>query len=288
MMSMSWRRTIAVLLAGLVVVMAVGCSYFAADDDVYRNSRSLDYLKPPQGVDIPRSNDIYRVPDAGKAASAGSSIASKKPPSGDGATDVSAPVAAANTKQLAEPATTRPAPSPVATLPSASTASPVSTPDKPETTGPFPVFVTRQTLTDPMVVKQPSNTVPPTRVKKKRQAVTTRNWFEVDATPEKVWARLVSYWMDRGFPLIESNPVKGRILTDWVPSVDEAARARGTRDQFEVLLERSRAGSKVTLKHRASRKTAVNGERPEWTLLGSDPVIQGVETARLRDYLTGQ
>ncbi len=278
MLAMWLRRLTAVLLSA----MLAGCSYFAADEAVYRNSRSLDYLKPPQGVDIPPPNYTYRVPDVKAATDA----VPEKPISANGGADVSAPVVTVPHDKPVEPAPTSPSPqvkkAARAKLPD------VAKPVAPETKAPVPVFVTRQGLTDKMAPRKPAAKAPAAIVQKPSRAVTTRNWFQVDAAPEKVWTRLVSYWMDRGLPLIESNPVSGRIVTDWVPSVDASARGRGIRDQFEVLLERSKAGSKVTLKHRASRKAAVGSDRSEWTLLGSDPVLQGVETARLRDYLTGK
>ncbi len=283
MLLMSLRRRIAVPLVGLFAAMQAGCSYFAADEAVYRNSRSLDYLKPPQGVDIPPPDYTYWVPEMkGVAADA----ASEKPTSDRAGANVPAPaVAATNDNPVALAPTSPP---PQARKPAKAKVPEVAKPVEPEITAPVPVFVTRQALTDKMAARKTADESPAASVKKASRAVTTRNWFQVDAPPEKVWSRLVSYWMERGFPLIESNPVTGRIVTDWVSSVDTTAKARGTRDQFEVLLERSKAGSKVTLKHRASRKAEVGSDRPEWTLLGSDPVLQGVETARLRDYLTGK
>ncbi len=283
MLSMSLRRCIAVPLAGLFAAMLAGCSYFAADEAVYRNSRSLDYLKSPQGVDIPPPDYTYRVPEKERAAA---DAASEKPTSDRGGADVPAPAVAATNDKPVAPVPTSPPPQ--AKIPVKAKVAEVAKPAEPEITAPVPVFVTRQTLTEQMAPKKTAYEAPAASVKKAGRAVTTRNWFQVDAPPEKVWTRLVSYWMERGLALIESNPVTGRIVTDWLPSVDTTAKARGTRDQFEVLLERSKVGSKVTLKHRASRKAEVGSDRSEWALLGSDPVLQGVETARLRDYLTGK
>ncbi len=147
----------------------------------------------------------------------------------------------------------------------------------------IPVFVERQTLTERM---------PPATVRRKPakavRTVTTRNWFVVDVPPEKVWGRLVNYWMARKIPLVESNPVSGRIVTDWVPAIDPAARRRGVRDRFEMLLTRDPAGSRITLKYSASRKTEVKSGELAWVVVGVDPALQGAETARLRDFLIGK
>ncbi len=238
----------------LAVAASGGCSYLTTDKEAYRNSRSLPQLKRPEGVEIPPPNYTYRVPEEAPATAKKKEVPAPKPE------PESLPV-------FVEPKKT-----------------PSEAPEQSEKPKPtleneaVPVFVTRQQLTEKMAMAESA----------KPKVATTRNWFVLDAKPEKLWAKLVAYWMQRGIPLVESNPVSGRIVTDWVPALDEQLRRRGIRDQFEVLLERHEAGSKITLKHRASRKTVIKGDKPAWALLGTDEALQGVETVRLRDYLTGK
>ncbi len=257
------RVVAASLIAGLLLATA-GCGHFTARQESYRDSRSLDYLKPVEGIAIPRPDYTYRVPEP---------VVEKQPGEKRETPEASesVPPIAAGTDDAGRVAKAEAAPT------AAGKAG-----GKPEEIPDIPVFVERQTLTERM------SPAAGRKATKAARAVTTRNWFVVDAPPEKLWAKLVGYWMARKIPLVESNPVSGRIVTDWVPAIDPAARKLGVRDRFEVLLARDPAGSRITLKHRASRKTEVKNDRPVWAIVGVDPVLQGVETARLRDFLVGK
>lgn len=257
------RAVSASLFAGLLVV--AGCGHFTAGQESYRDSRSLDYLKPVEGIAIPRPDYTYRVPEP---------VAEQQP--GEAREKSGAPQPASPVVARAEDAG------------QAARASAEKKGSKPEDIPDIPVFVERQTLTARMPSAVTAAAPAGEKAAKPVRAVTTRNWFVVDAPPEKLWAKLVGYWMARKIPLVESDPVSGRIVTDWVPAIDPAARKLGVRDRFEVLLARDAAGSRITLKHRASRKTEVKHDKPAWAVVGVDPVLQGIETARLRDFLVGK
>ncbi len=261
------RVVAASLIAGLLLAIA-GCGHFTARQESYRDSRSLDYLKPVEGIAIPRPDYTYRVPQPVAEKQPGEKR--EKPEASE-----SVPPIAAGTDDAGRAAKAAVEAAPTATGKAGG---------KPEEIPDIPVFVERQTLT----TRMPPATSAGEKAAKPARAVTTRNWFVVDAPPEKLWAKLVGYWMARKIPLVESNPVSGRIVTDWVPAIDPAARKLGVRDRFEVLLARDPAGSRITLKHRASRKTEVKNDKPAWAVVGVDPVLQGVETARLRDFLVGK
>ncbi len=271
------REAILSMMNRLLVIIAVllvgtaGCGYLGTDEAAYRSSRSLPQLKRPDGVEIPPPNHTYRVPVAEPAEQA----PAEKPVSPARQNEKPLPVFVEPDK-AAQPKT---AVVPVPKVQPKPAAVPAQK-EEAQRAEAIPIFVERQQLTKKMSRPVEERSAP--------KAATTRNWFVVDAPPEKVWAKLVSYWMQRRIPLVESNPITGRIVTDWVPALDERLRQQGIRDQFELLLERHSAGSRITLRHRASRKTAVKGDRPAWALLGVDEALQGAETVRLRDYLTGK
>lgn len=267
----------------LVVVLA-GCSLLPNDQESYRRSRSLDYLKPPAGVAIPKPDYTYRVPEGT------STQETSKRREAPAAELVAPPSVATRPVEQARPAPirTRIAEPEVAKAPNHPT---VANKVQPQASKPAqaPVVVQRQTLNSTMVPPvRGSGQAPQKTPAKKGRVATTSNQFVVKAPAERVWSRLVNYWMSRGIPLVVSEPSTGRIVTDWVPALDEQARQAGIRDQFEISLERVAGGSKVTLNHQASQMTTVRGRRSSWALIGSDPSLQGVETLRLRDYLAGK
>ncbi len=259
------------LLAGIFLA---GCSLLPSNKDDYKTSRSVAFLKKPEGILTPRPDTTYRVPERLEDADRDIDEPAPVPPKPVASVD-STPSAAVKPGKPVSPK----APTQANSGGSADKAGPVVTRKED-----LPVFVTRQALTDTMVVRKQAAAEPHPQPGK---IATEQNWFEVEAQPEKVWSRLVAYWMQRDIPLLESNPLTGRILTDWIPAADGAARP-GVRDQFEVKLERTGSGSKITLLHRASQRAALKGGKSEWALLGSDPALQGTEAVRLRSFLTGQ
>lgn len=95
------------------------------------------------------------------------------------------------------------------------------------------------------------------------------HWLEISEPAEQVWNLLVAYWMEQKVPLIESDPRKGVIRTDWIPR-KTAGSKKVVRDQYRMRLERAGEGSRVYVSHFATGSNSARKDGADWTLLPSD------------------
>lgn len=132
-------------------------------------------------------------------------------------------------------------------------------------------------------------------------------WLEVEAPPEAVWPKLVSFWRQQGILLTEQDPAIGVMKTDWLENraeirndfvtnmlrkVADGLYATSTRDQYRVRIDAgpSRGTSEVFLTHRAMeerlvRNTVGEGATTVWEPAQSDPGKEAEMLRRLMLYL---
>jgi outer membrane protein assembly factor BamC len=134
-----------------------------------------------------------------------------------------------------------------------------------------------------------------------------QRWLEIDAAPDVVWPRLVSFWRQNGVLLVEQDPAVGVMKTDWLENradikqgfVTELFRgaldslySAATRDQFRVRLEPGeRSGSTALfLTHRGmeeqySRDSAGNTQNTFWVTRPNDPELEAEMLRRIMLHL---
>ena len=135
----------------------------------------------------------------------------------------------------------------------------------------------------------------------------TQRWLLVDATPQSVWPRIVSFWRQQGILLVEQDPAIGVMKTDWLENraeirndfvtrqlrkVVDGLYATSTRDQYRVRID---AGTKpdtteVHLSHTAMEERMVHnaiGEETNtvWEPAPSDPDKEAAMLRRMMLYL---
>ncbi len=128
-----------------------------------------------------------------------------------------------------------------------------------------------------------------------------QRWLVIDAPPDDVWPRVVSFWRENGVLLVEQNPGIGVMKTDWLENRADVKNdfitdffrksldsvySSGTRDQFRVRLEPGeRSGTTdLFLTHRGLEEVFQKGTTGEdssayWKSRPNDP---GLESAMLR------
>lgn len=128
----------------------------------------------------------------------------------------------------------------------------------------------------------------------------TRNdqegWLEVNASPDKVWRRLVAHWGALGVDLVVSDPKAGIMETDWVAPVKSQEEdpdltdsllkqflgrlvdETTALDKFTLRLERVGDGStRIYVDHRGIKKiqtrrtTVATNAEWEWVETEEDP-----------------
>ena len=132
-------------------------------------------------------------------------------------------------------------------------------------------------------------------------------WLAVEATPQQVWPRVVSFWREQGILLVEQNPAVGVMKTDWIENRAEIKQdfvtrmlskvagglySASTRDQFAVRIDTgTKPGTtEVHLTHKGMEEKMVSntvGEsgRTIWEPSGNDPEKEAVMLRRLMIYL---
>jgi outer membrane protein assembly factor BamC len=132
-------------------------------------------------------------------------------------------------------------------------------------------------------------------------------WLEVDATPQQVWPRVISFWREQGILLTKQDPSVGVMQTDWldnraaipqdflrrmVSKVADGLYATSTRDQFTVRVDSGpRAGvTEVHLSHKGMEERLVSStlgdtERTVWESSGKDSDKEAEMLRRLMIYL---
>jgi outer membrane protein assembly factor BamC len=134
-----------------------------------------------------------------------------------------------------------------------------------------------------------------------------QRWLEIDATPDQVWPRLISFWRQNGVLLVEQDPTVGVMKTDWLENradikqgfltdffrkALDSVYSAATRDQFRVRLEPGeRPGSTdLYLTHRGmqeelTRDTAGNTQNSFWVPRPNDPGLEAEMLRRIMVYL---
>jgi len=93
-----------------------------------------------------------------------------------------------------------------------------------------------------------------------------KQWLEIDAAPEKVWLRVLSFWESLGIGLVTNQPQTGLMETGWIaperrPGVFAAMFAGlndAGYDKFTVKLERlDDSKTKLVVSHSWSQKVLV-------------------------------
>jgi outer membrane protein assembly factor BamC len=132
-------------------------------------------------------------------------------------------------------------------------------------------------------------------------------WLEVQATPQQVWPRVVSFWREQGILLVEQNPAVGVMKTDWIENRAEIRQdfvtrmmskvaaglySASTRDQFSIRIDSgAKSGTtEVHLTHRGMEEKVVSntvGEsgRTIWEPSGNDSEKEAEMLRRLMIYL---
>lgn len=132
-------------------------------------------------------------------------------------------------------------------------------------------------------------------------------WLDVNASPQTVWSRVVSFWREQGILLVQQNPTVGTMTTDWLENRAEIRRdfitrmmrkvadglhSTSTRDQYRVRIDKSnrRGWTEVHLTHtgmseRLVEQAAGGTERTVWEPSGSDSDKEAAMIRRLMLYL---
>jgi outer membrane protein assembly factor BamC len=135
----------------------------------------------------------------------------------------------------------------------------------------------------------------------------TERWLEVQASPQAVWPKVISFWREQGILLVEQDPAVGIMRTDWldnraeirrdfvtrmISKVAEGVYATSTRDQYTVRLESgpSPGTTEIYLSHRGMEEKLVtnaigDGSRTIWEPAPADPSKEAEMLRRLMVFL---
>ena len=127
-------------------------------------------------------------------------------------------------------------------------------------------------------------------------------WLQLDADPNLVYPRLISFWNNEGFTVSRDNPQAGIIETDWaenrtkIPgnflrralgSIVDMVSDSGERERFTTRLERQGDTTEVYVNHQRMVETAMDrdGTTFKWLPADEDPGLNAVMLSRLMAYL---
>ena len=120
--------------------------------------------------------------------------------------------------------------------------------------------------------KQGQNVLPEVAGMKVMRSGNTR-WLQIDADPNQVYPRLISFWNNEGFTINRDNPQSGIIETDWaenrakIPgnflrrtlgSIIDMVSDSGERERFTTRLERHGNTTEVYINHQRMIETAMD------------------------------
>ena len=123
-------------------------------------------------------------------------------------------------------------------------------------------------------------------------------WLVVPLTPEQLWPQLRAFWEQRGFTLTQDDAKLGLMETNWGENRAKLpadvvrntlgrllgnAWDTGERDQFRLRVERTAAGSEVTIAHRGAEEiyTSERRDTTTWRVRPSDPLLEAEMLSRL-------
>ena len=116
-----------------------------------------------------------------------------------------------------------------------------------------------------------------------------RTWLEIDAAPDRVWQRLVTFWQGVGVNLVVAKPAEGVMETDWFETLQSSDRPRmlgsvlndlvrpgRSFDKYKVELNRvDPERTNLFISHRATKRTLVSHQAREpvvkWEEAPADP-----------------
>ena len=149
--------------------------------------------------------------------------------------------------------------------------------------------------------KQGQNVLPEVAGMKVMRSGNTR-WLQIDADPNQVYPRLISFWNNEGFTINRDNPQSGIIETDWaenrakIPgnflrrtlgSIIDMVSDSGERERFTTRLERHGNTTEVYINHQRMIETAMDRDATtfKWLPAEEDPGLNAVMLSRLMSYL---
>lgn len=127
-------------------------------------------------------------------------------------------------------------------------------------------------------------------------------WLQIDADPNQVYPRLISFWNNEGFTINRDNPQAGIIETDWaenrakIPgnflrralgSIIDMVSDSGERERFTTRLERNGNMTEIYINHQRMVETAMDRDATtfRWLPADEDPGLNAVMLSRLMVYL---
>jgi len=125
-----------------------------------------------------------------------------------------------------------------------------------------------------------------------------QRWLVSSLPPEKLYPLVRSFWVDRGFVLVQDSPELGLLETDWAENraklpddfirntigrVFDKVFDTGERDRYRTRIERTATGSEVYISHRGLIEvaTGVQKDTVVWQNRPSDPQLEAEFLARL-------
>ena len=127
-------------------------------------------------------------------------------------------------------------------------------------------------------------------------------WLQINADPNQVYPRLISFWNNEGFTINRDNPQAGIIETDWaenrakIPgnflrralgSIIDMVSDSGERERFTTRLERNGNMTEVYINHQRMVETAMDRDATtfRWLPADEDPGLNAVMLSRLMAFL---
>lgn len=130
-------------------------------------------------------------------------------------------------------------------------------------------------------------------------------WLQIDADPNTIYPRLITFWESEGFTISRDNPQAGIIETDWaenrakIPgnflrrvlgSIVDVVSDSGERERFVTRLERHEGRTEVYINHSRMVETAMDRDATtfKWLPAPEDPGLNAVMLSRLMVFLGQQ
>jgi outer membrane protein assembly factor BamC len=128
-----------------------------------------------------------------------------------------------------------------------------------------------------------------------------QRWLVIQTSPEQLWPKVRSFWLDLGFVIDEEDPAIGIMETDWnenradisdglirsfLEKVSTSIYSAATRDKFRTRLERGLepGTTEVFISHRGVEEVS-QGESFVWQPRPSDPELEAELLYRLLVFL---
>ena len=123
-------------------------------------------------------------------------------------------------------------------------------------------------------------------------------WLVTSQAPEQVWPQVRAFWTQLGFNLATDSPETGVMETDWAENraklpndlirntlgkLIDSLYSTGERDKFRTRVERTQAGTEITISHRGMEEV-VNDKMSgttQWQGRPSDASLEAEMLARL-------